>query len=469
MKLLLQNGTVVNGQESGKKDILVDGETICRVEENISPEEADEILNLEGKLVFPGFIDAHTHFDLEVSGTVTADDFASGTLAAIAGGTTTIVDFATQNKGETLGEALANWHRKADGKASCDYGFHMAISDWNEETFAQIEDMIAAGVTTFKLYMTYPAMKLNDGEIYEVLKRLKDMGGIAGVHCENADVIDALIREAKAQGRLDADTHPKVRPAQLEAEAVHRLLVTAQTAGTPIIVVHLTCKEACREIEEARARGQEVYAETCPQYLLMDDSLYEQGGAEAAKYVISPPLRKKEDQECLWKALKEERIQTVSTDHCSFTTKQKAMGKEDFTKIPNGMPGVETRGTLLYTYGVREGRISLEQMCRFLSENPAKLYGMYPEKGCIAPGSTADLVVMDPEKEAVITASTQHYAMDYAPFEGTKIKGCIDKVYLHGTLVVDKGAVQIEKAGRYVPRKKYVAIHSPAKARFGER
>lgn len=469
MKLLLQNGTVVNGQESGKKDILVDGETICRVEENISPEEADEILDLEGKLVFPGFIDAHTHFDLEVSGTVTADDFASGTLAAIAGGTTTIVDFATQNKGETLGEALANWHRKADGKASCDYGFHMAISDWNEETFAQIEDMIAAGVTTFKLYMTYPAMKLNDGEIYEVLKRLKDMGGIAGVHCENADVIDALIREAKAQGRLDAETHPKVRPAQLEAEAVHRLLVTAQTAGTPIIVVHLTCKEACREIEEARARGQEVYAETCPQYLLMDDSLYEQGGAEAAKYVISPPLRKKEDQECLWKALKEERIQTVSTDHCSFTTKQKAMGIEDFTKIPNGMPGVETRGTLLYTYGVREGRISLEQMCRFLSENPAKLYGMYPEKGCIAPGSTADLVVMDPEKEAVITASTQHYAMDYAPFEGTKIKGCIDKVYLHGTLVVDKGAVQIEKAGRYVPRKKYVAIHSPEKVQFGER
>ena len=457
MKLLLQNGTVVNGQESGKKDILVDGETICRVEENISPEEADEILDLEGKLVFPGFIDAHTHFDLEVSGTVTADDFASGTLAAIAGGTTTIVDFATQNKGETLGEALANWHQKADGKASCDYGFHMAISDWNEETFAQIEDMIAAGVTTFKLYMTYPAMKLNDGEIYEVLKRLKDMGGIAGVHCENADVIDALIREAKAQGRLDADTHPKVRPAQLEAEAVHRVLVTAQTAGTPIIVVHLTCKEACREIEEARARGQEVYAETCPQYLLMDDRLYEQGGAEAAKYVISPPLRKKEDQECLWKALKEERIQTVSTDHCSFTTKQKAMGKEDFTKIPNGMPGVETRGTLLYTYGVREGRISLKQMCRLLSENPAKLYGMYPEKGCAAPGSTADLVVIDPEKEAVVTAAAQHYAMDYAPFEGTKIKGCIDKVYLHGTLVVDKGAVQVEKAGRYVPRKKYTA------------
>lgn len=457
MKLLLQNGTVVNGWESGKKDILIDGEIICRVEDEISSREADDILDLEGKLVFPGFIDAHTHFDLEVSGTVTADDFASGTIAAIAGGTTTVVDFATQNKGETLKEALANWHKKADGRSSCDYGFHMAISDWNEETSAQVEDMIAAGVTTFKLYMTYPAMKLNDGEIYDVLKRLKNMGGIAGVHCENADVIDALICEAKEQGRLDADTHPKVRPAQLEAEAVHRLLVTARTAGTPVIVVHLTCEEAYREIEEARTRGQEVYAETCPQYLLMEDSLYEQGGAEAAKYVISPPLRKKKDQECLWKALKEERIQTVSTDHCSFTTKQKAMGKDDFTKIPNGMPGVETRGTLFYTYGVREGRITLEQMCRFLSENPAKLYGMYPEKGCIAPGSTADLVIMDPEEEAVITAPAQHYAMDYSPFEGTKIKGCIDKVYLHGTLVVDKGAVLIEKAGRYVPRKKYTA------------
>ncbi len=457
MKLLLQNGTVVNGQESGRKDILIEGETICRVGKDIPSGEADETVDLEGKLVFPGFIDAHTHFDLEVSGTVTADDFASGTIAAIAGGTTTVVDFATQNKGETLQEALENWHRKADGKSSCDYGFHMAISDWNEETAAQIEDMIKAGVTTFKLYMTYPAMKLNDGEIYEVLKRLQDMGGIAGVHCENADIIDALIREAKKEGRLDSDTHPKVRPARLEAEAVHRLLVTARTAGTPIIVVHLTCEEAYREIEKARAEGQEVYTETCPQYLLMDDSLYEQGGAEAAKYVISPPLRKKKDQECLWKALKEERIQTVSTDHCSFTTEQKAMGKEDFTKIPNGMPGVETRGTLLYTYGVREGKISLEQMCRLLSENPAKLYGMYPEKGCIAPGSTADLVVMDPEKEAVISVESQHYAMDYAPFEGRKIKGCIDKVYLHGTLVVDKGAVQIEKAGRYVPRKKYTA------------
>lgn len=293
MKLLLQNGTVVNGQESGRKDILIDGETICRVGKDIPSGEADETVDLEGKLVFPGFIDAHTHFDLEVSGTVTADDFASGTIAAIAGGTTTVVDFATQNKGETLQEALENWHRKADGKSSCDYGFHMAISDWNEETAAQIEDMIKAGVTTFKLYMTYPAMKLNDGEIYEVLKRLQDMGGIAGVHCENADIIDALVREAKKEGRLDSDTHPKVRPARLEAEAVHRLLVTARTAGTPIIVVHLTCEEAYREIEKARAEGQEVYTETCPQYLLMDDSLYEQGGAEAAKYVISPPLRKK--------------------------------------------------------------------------------------------------------------------------------------------------------------------------------
>lgn len=453
MRTLIKNGYLVSGEHVGKKDVLIEGEKILRVEESIESLPGDEIVDARGKLVFPGFIDAHTHFDLEVSGTVTADDFGSGTKAALAGGTTTVVDFATQNKGETLKEALANWHRKADGKSSCDYGFHMAISDWNEQVREELEEMIAAGVTSFKLYMTYPAMRLDDGEIYEVLKALGKLGGIAGVHCENADIIDALIREAKAEGRLDADTHPKVRPAKLEAEAVHRLLVAAREADTPVMVVHLTCEEAFREIQEAREQGQTVYAETCPQYLLMDDSLYETGGAEAAKYVISPPLRKKKDQECLWEALKEDKIQTVSTDHCSFTTEQKAMGRDDFTKIPNGMPGVETRGTLLYTYGVREGRITLEQMCRILSENPAKLYGMYPEKGCIAPGSDGDLVILDPDAEDVITVEKQHYAMDYAPFEGTKLKGCIDKVYLHGRLAVDKGEILLENQGQYVARK----------------
>lgn len=452
MKRLIKNGILVNGTRSGRGDVLLDGEKILCVEESIEASKADEVVNAEGKLIFPGFIDAHTHFDLEVAGTVTADDFESGTKAALAGGTTTVVDFATQNKGETLKEALANWHRKADGCSSCDYGFHMAISDWNEGVKAEIAHMIEAGVTTFKLYMTYPAMRLNDGEIYEVLKALQKEGGIAGVHCENADMIDAFIREARSRGELDADTHPRVRPARMEAEAVHRLLVAAEAADTPVMVVHLTCEEAFREIEDARQRGQTVYAETCPQYLLMDDSLYAQGGSEGAKYVISPPLRKTKDQECLWKALREGRIQTVSTDHCSFTAGQKAMGRKDFTKIPNGMPGVETRGTLMYTYGVREGKITLEQMCSLLCENPAKLYGMYPQKGCIAPGSQADLVIFDPEAEDTITVKKQHYNMDYAPFEGTKIKGCIDKVYLHGNLVVDRGEILLEKQGRYVPR-----------------
>lgn len=458
MKRLIKNGILVNGEKSGPGDVLLDGEKILCVAESMDDSLADEVVDVKGKLVFPGFIDVHTHFDLEVSGTVTADDFKTGTKAALAGGTTTVVDFATQNKGETLKEALANWHRKADGKSSCDYGFHMAISDWNEDVKAEIGDMMEAGVTTFKLYMTYPAMRLNDGEIYEVLKALDERGGIAGVHCENADLIDAFIREAKAKGELDADSHPRVRPAEMEAEAVHRLLVAAEKADTPVMVVHLTCEEAYREIETARERGQIVYAETCPQYLLMDDSLYAQGGSEAAKYVISPPLRKAKDQECLWKALKEGKIQTVSTDHCSFTTKQKAMGREDFTRIPNGMPGVETRGTLMYTYGVKEGRITLEQMCALLCENPAKLYGMYPQKGCIAPGSQADLVILDPEAEDTITVKKQHYNMDYAPFEGTKIKGCIDKVYLHGNLVVDGGEILRENEGRYVPRNPGIGV-----------
>lgn len=454
MKLLLQNGTVVNGQESGKKDILLDGEIICRVDTEISPEEADEVVDLEGKLVFPGFIDAHTHFDLEVSGTVTADDFESGTLAAIAGGTTTIVDFATQNKGETLREALANWHKKADGRSSCDYGFHMAISDWNEEISAQIKDMIEAGVTTFKLYMTYPAMMVEDRDLYKILKKLNECGCFAGVHCENAGVIDALIEEAKKEGHFGPENHPLVRPDTMEAEAVHRLLVIAKEAGAPVMIVHLTNKKAYEEILKAREKGQTVFAETCPQYLLLDDSAYSKPDFGGAVYVCAPPLRKKEDQECLWEALAKGEIQTVATDQCSFTLEQKAMGKDDFTKIPGGLPGVQTRGTLLYTYGVREGKITVEQMCRLLSENPAKLYGVYPRKGALLEGSDGDIVVFDPEKESVISAKTHGYNTDNNPFEGFALHGDIDKVFLRGNLVVENGEVIKEKAGTYIRRGK---------------
>ena len=454
MKYLLKNGTVVSGTETKKADILIEGEKIAAVGENL-PAEGAEVLDLKGKLLFPGFIDGHTHFDLEVAGTVTADDFETGTKAAILGGTTLVIDYASQDKGgHTLKEGLEKWRQKADGKCSCDYSFHMSIVEWNEETEREVQDMIDEGITSFKLYMTYPAMMVDDCDMYKILKKLADCGCFAGVHCENAGVIDALIAEAKKEGRLGPENHPLVRPDTLEAEAVHRLLVIAKEAGAPVMVVHLTNRKAYEEILRARAGGQTVYAETCPQYLLLDDSVYSQPDFRGAVYVCAPPIRKKEDQECLWNALKKGEIQTVATDQCSFTLEQKALGKNDFTKIPGGLPGVQTRGTLLYTYGVKEGKITPEQMCSLLSENAAKLYGVYPRKGALLPGSDADIVVLDPEKESVISAKTHAYNTDNNPFEGFKLGCGIDKVFLRGHLAVEDGELKQEKLGGFIRREK---------------
>lgn len=454
MKYLLKNGTLVSGAGTEQKDILIEGEKIVKIAPHIEEGDAEEI-NVEGKLLFPGFIDGHTHFDLEVAGTVTADDFETGTRAAILGGTTLVIDFASQDKGgHTLKEGLEKWHKKADGKCSCDYSFHMSIVEWNEETEKEIQDMIEEGITSFKLYMTYPAMMVEDRDLYKILKKLNEYGCFAGVHCENAGVIDALIEEAKKEGRLGPENHPLVRPDTMEAEAVHRLLVIAKEAGAPVMVVHLTNKKAYEEIVKARENGQTVFAETCPQYLLLDDSAYSKPDFGGAVYVCAPPLRKKEDQNCLWKALAKGEIQTVATDQCSFTLEQKAMGKDDFTKIPGGLPGVQTRGTLLYTYGVREGKITVEQMCRLLSENPAKLYGVYPKKGALLEGSDGDIVVFDPEKESVISAKTHAYNTDNNPFEGFALHGEVDKVFLRGNLVVKDGAVVKEKTGKYMKRGK---------------
>lgn len=454
MKYLLKNGTLVSGERTEKQDILIEGEKIVKIAPYIEEEGAEEI-NVEGKLLFPGFIDGHTHFDLEVAGTVTADDFETGTKAAILGGTTFVIDFASQDKGgHTLKEGLDKWHKKADGKCSCDYSFHMSIVEWNEKTEKEVQDMIEEGITSFKLYMTYPAMMVEDRDLYKILKKLNECGCFAGVHCENAGVIDALIEEAKKEGHFGPENHPLVRPDTMEAEAVHRLLVIAKEAGAPVMIVHLTNKKAYEEILKAREKGQTVFAETCPQYLLLDDSAYSKPDFGGAVYVCAPPLRKKEDQECLWEALAKGEIQTVATDQCSFTLEQKAMGKDDFTKIPGGLPGVQTRGTLLYTYGVREGKITVEQMCRLLSENPAKLYGVYPRKGALLEGSDGDIVVFDPEKESVISAKTHGYNTDNNPFEGFAIHGDIDKVFLRGNLVVENGEVIKEKAGTYIRRGK---------------
>lgn len=445
----------MSGKGCQKQDVLIEDGRIKEVASHIDDKEA-EVTEVCGKYLFPGFIDAHTHFDLEVSGTVTADGFRTGTEAALIGGTTMIIDFATQYKGESLSQALENWHKKSDGLASCDYSFHLAISDWNPLISQELKQIVDKGVTSFKLYMTYPDMVLDDESIYQVLKRLKEVGGIAGVHCENKGLIDALTAEEKSMGHMGTSAHPRTRPALVEAEAVGRLLKIAGIADTPVIVVHLSSGAGLKEIRTARERGQLVMVETCPQYLLMDDSLYELPDFEGAKYIIAPPVRKREDRERLWEALKEHEIQTISTDHCSFTKEQKAAGKDDFTKIPCGMPGVENRPVLMYTYGVLKHGLALNQMCKLLSENPAKLYGLYPQKGCITPGSDADIVVWNPDAEWVITKDNQIAHSDYSPYEGTKVFGKAEQVYLHGRLAVNNGAVVLKRSGSYVARKRWM-------------
>lgn len=451
MKRLFKGGTIISGEGMKKLDILVKGEKILAVGEDLDFKDA-KLVDVSGRYLFPGFIDAHTHMALEVSGTITADKFDTGTKAEIAGGTTCIVDFATQNKGETLHEALDNWHKKADGQSSCDYAFHLAISDWNEAVSRELEQITANDISSFKLYMTYDNMVVDDKTMYEILSRLKELGGITGVHCENKGIIDARLDEVLREkgSRKEVSDYPFTRPAEAEAEAIQRLLKIAKCVDTPVIVVHLSSAEGYREILHAREEGQTVYVETCPQYLLMDESKYSLPDGEGRRYMIAPPLRPKENQEVLWQALKEGRIQTICTDHCSFNLEQKSAGAGDFSKTPCGMPGGEERPALIYRFGVSEGRITPEQMCKYLAENPAKLYRLYPQKGTLSPGSDADIVVWNPETKWTITKETQRANIDYCPMEGTQVKGRAEQVYLRGQLIAENGEIKVENAGKYI-------------------
>ena len=452
MKRLFCGGTVVSAAEVKKKDVLTEDGVIVEIGENIEAADA-EIVDVTGKYLFPGFIDGHTHMDLEVSGTVTADGFETGTKAELAGGTTCIVDFATQNKGESLAFALEHWHKKADGRASCDYAFHLALSDWNEAVKKELETVVASGIRSFKLYTIYDAMVVDDKAIYEILSCLKKLGGIAGIHCENRGMIDARLDEVLEEkgSRRNVADYPGTRPALAEAKAISRILKIAKCVDTPVIIVHLSSKEGYEEICRAREKGQTVYVETCPQYLLMDEQRYMGGdNAENRKYMIAPPLRTKKDNEVLWQALSENQIYTVATDHCSFTMAQKNMGADDFSKTPCGMPGAEERPALIYHFGVGQGRITLEQMCALLSEHPARLYGLYPKKGVIAEGNDADIVVWNPKTEWTLRAKMQQSACDYSPMEGTALTGRAEQVYLRGTLAAENGRILAAGLGRYM-------------------
>ena len=454
MKYLFKNGTVVSGRGTRRADVLVEDEKILQVARGISDPLARTV-DVTGKLLLPGFIDAHTHFDLDVCNTTTADDFDSGTRSAIRGGTTTVVDFACPNKGESLHYGLDLWHKKADGKCWCDYGFHMTIDDWNEDIEREIDDMYAAGISSFKMYMTYPAMMIGDEAMYKALKKLKEKGGICGVHCENSGVINALIEEKRAAGATGVASHPETRPDYLEAEAVGRLLRIAQAVDIPVVIVHLTNAAALAEVHAARRRGQKVYVETCPQYLVLDDSVYyNEDYSRAARYVCAPPLRKSADCRALWAGLRRGESQTVSTDHCSFTLEQKEAGRGDFTRIPGGLPGVEARGELVYSFGVATRKISLAAMCRVLSENPAKLYGMFPRKGVIAPGADADIVVYDPRADHILRAEDMVSRAGYTPYEGFVTRGSIAQVWLRGRLMVEDGQVVGDRMGQYILRGK---------------
>ncbi len=445
--IVFKNGTIVSSSGCMQADLAVDGEQIVAVGQNLT---GDTSVDVTGKLLLPGCIDGHTHFDLDVCNTTTADDFASGTQSAILGGTTCVVDFATPNKGETLAYGLDLWHKKADGKAACDYGFHMTIDDWNEEIAAELPQMVEAGITSFKMYMTYPAMMIGDSPMFCALQALKKLGCIAGTHCENNGVIDALISQAKAAGKTAPMTHPETRPNETEAEAVSRYLRMAQLVDTPVVIVHLSTKEALEEVEIARKRGQKVFVETCPHYLLLNQFQYDQDYEKAARYICAPPLRKQADQNALLRGLQTGQVDTIATDHCSFTDTQKLAGQDSFTAIPGGMPGVETRLPMIYSELVATGKLSLEQMVSLLAENPAKLYGLHHKKGALHPGKDADIVVFDPKAKSV--AKTVHSKANYHPYEGWDVTGQVDAVYLRGHLVAQNGKLVDTTQGAYQHR-----------------
>ncbi|MGL4605859.1 MAG: dihydropyrimidinase [Eubacteriaceae bacterium] len=451
-KILIKNGTLVSGSQSFISDLLIEGKKITKVGRNLFAPDAS-VIDAEGFLVFPGFIDPHTHLDLDTGTMKTADNFKTGTRAAIAGGTTCILDFATQNKGETLNEALNHWHLMAQNVSSCDYGFHMAITDWNLDIANEIPILAEKGVTSYKLYMAYDSLRVSDQEVFESLKAVKKVGGIVGMHCENGDLVNALIKEEKHLGHLSPKAHPLSRPDFVEAEAINRFLYIAEAANAPVYIVHLSTQLGLEECLRARKRGQQVMIETCPQYLLLNDSVYDKPSFEGAKYVFAPPPRKENDEEALWEGLSQHQINTIGSDHCSFNfVGQKDVGINDFSLIPNGIPGVEHRPILTYTYGVCEGRITLEEMVALLSENVAKIFGMYPEKGALLPGSDADIVIWNPEIKGIISAENQHHNNDYTPYEGFPTKGRPELVLLGGEIVVKKGEIVIENRGHYVPR-----------------
>jgi dihydropyrimidinase len=453
MRTMIRGGTVVTATEMTRADVLIDGELIQALGTSLG--EADAVIDATGRYVMPGGVDVHTHMELPVAGTVACDDFATGTAAAAWGGTTTIVDFAVQERGESLAAALDRWLAKAAPKSHVDYGMHLIVREVNPAILAEMTTMIAQGVPSFKLFMAYPGVNmLDDASIFTAMSHVGASGGLIMMHAENGGVIDALVRRALAEGRTAPVNHALTRPAAMEGEATHRAIALAELAGAPIYIAHLTSKDALDAVREARDRGVPAYAETCPQYLFLSVDDLARPGFEGAKFVCSPPLRPAEHQADLWHGLVTDDLQVVSTDHCPFDfATQKVAGISDFTAIPNGLPGVEDRLTLLWDGGVGQGRITPMRFVELVATAPARLFGLAPRKGVLAPGSDADVVVFNPDAERTLSAASHHMRVDYSCYEGRRVRGAPELVMQRGAVLVRDGRfLGRPGAGRYLRR-----------------
>jgi dihydropyrimidinase len=449
---IIKGGTIVTASDTFKGDIGIKDEKIVQIGLDLKDKEA-KMVDATGKYVMPGGIDPHTHMDMPFGGTHASDDFATGTIAAACGGTTTIVDFSIQPKGKKLRDAVEIWHEKADEKAVIDYGLHIAVTDMNDDVLEEIPTMIKEGYPTFKLFMTYENLRVTDDTLMKALKKVNESGGLISVHAENYYAIEYLTEQLLAEEKTEPKYHALSRPALVEGEAASRAIKLAKLAGAPLFIVHNSCEESASEIRRAREEGYPIMGETCPQYLLLSYDNYEEPGFNGAKYVMSPPLRDKANWPYMWEALAKDTVQLVATDHCPFFMEQKELGKESFVKIPNGAPGVELRMALMYTYGVLENRFDLQRFVQVTSTNAAKIFGMYPEKGTIAVGSDADIVIFNPDVEKTITQGMLHENVDYTPFEGFKLKGYPETTISRGRVIVENGEFIGEKGyGKFVKR-----------------
>ena len=455
MSILIKNANIITATDNYVADIFIEGETISTIGKNLNV-VADKVIDASGKLVFPGGIDPHVHLDMPFMGTYSSDNYETGTRAALFGGTTMVIDFILQKQGNSLHAALDEWKSRSDNNCVGDYSFHMAVTDFNEDTKTEIKDFIEKeGITSFKTFMAYKgALMIDDRQMIGLMEEVKKHGGLINVHATNGDMIDYLTQKHRGEGKLSPLYHYLSQPEVTEAEASERFVDMSNYTGCPGYIVHLTCEGALNAVRNATKRNQKVFVETCIQYLILDASLYEQN-FEGAKWVMSPPLREKKDQQTLWAGINQGLVQVVATDHCPFKWEQKLMGKDDFSKIPNGHPAIENRMELLFSEGVAKNKITVNKYVEVACTNPAKIFGMFPRKGTVAVGSDADLVIFDPKEKHILSAKTHHMNVDYSGYEGWEVTGKVKTVLLRGQVAIENNECKIEKGfGKFIKRNK---------------